>query len=448
MPFSSLQQYQERKNKLATQTANLTGKFTVKKRTSSNLFRYTGRKQQTTQVISLQDFYHILDIDPQAQTLQVEGLATFYDIVQTTLEHNLLPPTAPELKHITIGGASVGIGIESACFKHGFVHDSLLEVDILLPSGKIITATADNEHADLFHALGNSYGTLGYILRAKIQLVPAKPFVTITNQAFNTVQSYVDAMQSAATIQKVDFIEGLFYSKTELFLTTAVFTDHAHDCFNIYGTQPYYKKLRGETTFFLKTIDYIFRYDPDWFWNLPETPFYTFFRKYMPKCIRNSGFYNRYIQFKHKWMQKLCIKPDDSEEKLIQDWEVPWDKAVEFTEFTLDNVDIQDQPFVALPIMTPSAATLYPLKPNTLFYNVGCYCYAKRPTYDEDFYYTKIMDRACFEAKGLKMLYSSTFIDEANFDMIYNGKAYAQLKSKYDPNGNAPTLFEKAVSGA
>ena len=119
-----------------------------------------------------------------------------------------------------------------------------------------------------------------------------------------------------------------------------------------------------------------------------------------------------------------------------------------FTEFTLDNVDIQDQPFVAVPIVTAKAATLYPLEPNKLYYNVGCYCYAKRPTYDEDFYYTKIMDRACFEANGLKMLYSSTFIDKAEFDAIYNGKAYAQLKSKYDPDGNAPTLFEKAVSNA
>ena len=448
MAFSSLQQYQERKNKLAARTANLTGRFSVKKRTSSNLFRYTGRKQQRTQVVSLQDFYHVLEIDHHNKTLQVEGLATFYDIVKATLKHDLLPPISPELKHITIGGASVGIGIESACFRHGFVHDSLLEVDVLLPSGKIITATPNNEHADLFHALGNSYGTLGYILRAKVQLVPAKLFVKISNTLFNNVPAYIDAMHTATKAADIDFIEGLFYSKTELYLTTVVFVDQAQDCFNIYGTQPYYKKLRGETEFYLTTLDYIFRYDPDWFWNLPETPFYTFFRKYMPKSVRNSGFYNRYIQFKYKWMQKLRIKPNDSEEKLIQDWEVPWDKAVAFTEFTLDNVDIQDQPFVAVPIITAKAATLYPLKPNTLYYNVGCYCYAKRPTYDEDFYYTKIMDRTCFEANGLKMLYSSTFIDKVEFDAIYNGKAYAQLKNKYDPDGNAPTLFEKAVSNA
>ena len=28
---------------------------------------------------------------------------------------------APELKHITVGGATVGIGIESTCFRYGFV---------------------------------------------------------------------------------------------------------------------------------------------------------------------------------------------------------------------------------------------------------------------------------------------------------------------------------------
>jgi hypothetical protein len=42
------------------------------------------------------------------------------------------------------------------------------------------------------------------------------------------------------------------------------------------------------------------------------------------------------------------------------------------------------------------------------------------------------------------MLYSSTFLDREEFGRIYNGTAYADLKARYDPQGRAATLFEKA----
>jgi FAD/FMN-containing dehydrogenase len=105
----------------------------------------------------------------------------------------LLPPVSPELKHITIGGATVGIGIESTCFRHGFVHDALLEADVLLPNGSVVTCTPDNECRDLFFALPNSYGTLGYILRAKLRLEPAKPFVELAITRFDDANRYRDA---------------------------------------------------------------------------------------------------------------------------------------------------------------------------------------------------------------------------------------------------------------
>ena len=110
-------------------------------------------------------------------------------------------------------------------------------------------------------------------------------------------------------------------------------------------------------------------------------------------------------------------------------------------------MDIQGQPWVAVPIRTPRAPTNYPVRSDTLYFNVGCYCFAKKPKVDVDFYYTRILDRKCFELGGIKMLYSSTFIDREEFDRLYHGKAYAALKAKYDPAGYAPTLFEKAVIG-
>jgi hypothetical protein len=55
------------------------------------------------------------------------------------------------------------------------------------------------------------------------------------------------------------------------------------------------------------------------------------------------------------------------------------------------------------------------------------------------------MDDFCFGHGGIKMLYSSTFLDRAEFDRIYNGEAYGKLKSKYDPKQLQPSLYDKAV---
>src|SRR5262249_8286132 len=156
-------------------------------------------------------------------TMHVEGLATYEQIVQYTLRHDLLPTVAPELKHITVGGAIVGIGIESTGFKYGFVHDGLLEAEVLLPDGTIVLARPDNEYADLFHALPNSYGTLGYILRACIKLYPAKPFVKLTTQRFGNIAEYLQALEQASNSSLHDFVEGLFYSNSELYVTLGSF---------------------------------------------------------------------------------------------------------------------------------------------------------------------------------------------------------------------------------
>jgi hypothetical protein len=101
---------------------------------------------------------------------------------------------------------------------------------------------------------------------------------------------------------------------------------------------------------------------------------------------------------------------------------------------------------VALPIVPAAEATLYPLQPGKRYMNIGCYCFVKKPRLDEDYYYTRVLDQKCFDMGGVKMLYSSIFVDEERFDEIYNGDRYRQLKQKYDPASKALTLYQKVAS--
>ena len=83
-----------------------------------------------------------------------------------TLKIGKMPPIIPELRTITVGGAISGVGIESSSCNYGWFHNNVIEFDVLLASGKIVTCRRDNQYQDLFFGIPNSYGTLIYILKS------------------------------------------------------------------------------------------------------------------------------------------------------------------------------------------------------------------------------------------------------------------------------------------
>jgi len=441
--LSASQPFGDRRARLLAALAARSGPLRLKKRTSSNLFRYAPRLA-SGDALDLGDFNHVLEVDRSARTLEVEGLATYEAIVDRTLRDGLVPLITPELKHITIGGATVGIGIESNGFRHGFVHDGLLEAEVLLADGRIVVATADNEHAALFQALPNSYGTLGYILRAKIRLMPAAACVQLTTHAFKDIGAFFDALRAATERADVDFIESLIFARDRLYLTLSRFVERAPATADILREHVFYRLLAREGDVVLTTKDYLFRYDPDWFWNIPETAPYRLFRRLAPASMRSSGFYKRYILLKHRVLGLLPRRPSD-EEPLIQDWEIPWERAAEFMRYALDNADLGGKPWIATPIRALSSPALYPVRTGALYFNLGCYCYVKKQPDQGDYYHTRLLDRKCFDLGGIKMLYSSTFLDEPEFDRIYNGPGYREIKRQFDPEGTLGTLYQKCV---
>src|SRR5688572_28421221 len=133
---------------------------------TSNLFRT--RSATSSPRLDVSGFDGVLSIDPVARTADVLGMTTYEHLVDATLPYGLIPLVVPQLKTITLGGAVTGLGIESTSFRNGMPHESVLELDILTGAGEVVTASP-GEHADLFRAFPNSYGTLGYAVRLRIE---------------------------------------------------------------------------------------------------------------------------------------------------------------------------------------------------------------------------------------------------------------------------------------
>jgi len=161
--------------------------ISINKKTS-NLFRQ--RKNIKKHKLDVKNFNKVISIDEKELVADIEGMATYDTIVKETLKHNLLPTVVPQLKMITLGGAISGIGIESSSFKYGLVHETVLEMEILLGDGRIVLCTPENEYKDLFFNIPNSYGTLGYILKVKVKLVQAKKYVFIKHEKYDNPKEY------------------------------------------------------------------------------------------------------------------------------------------------------------------------------------------------------------------------------------------------------------------
>ena len=122
---------------------------------TSNLFRFRDSVPKAPAGaaaaggLDVSAFGHVLGIDPAARTARVGGMTTYEDLCDATLRHRLMPLVVPQLKTITLGGAVTGLGIESTSLRNGMPHESVIEMEILTGDGRVVRATADNEHARL-----------------------------------------------------------------------------------------------------------------------------------------------------------------------------------------------------------------------------------------------------------------------------------------------------------
>ena len=96
-------------------------------------------------------------------------------------------------------------------------HESVLELDILTGDGRVVTASRSGDHADLYFGFPNSYGTLGYALRARIELEPVRPYVHLRHVRFTDFERWSRPWRRCAPPgpiegEEVDFIDGTVFS--------------------------------------------------------------------------------------------------------------------------------------------------------------------------------------------------------------------------------------------
>ena len=203
--------YIERRDKLIRELreAGPTQSIGLNKSTS-NLFR--ARAENAKRRIDVRDFNHVLKVDADALVAEVEGMTTYEDLVDATLKYDLLPTVVPQLKTITIGGAVSGLGIESSSFKYGLVHETVLEMEIVLAEGStLLCSQKQNKSCSTdFLILWNSR----LILKLKVKLLPAKKYVKLTHHRFAEPQNLFEQLAAICSSSHFDFVDGAVSART------------------------------------------------------------------------------------------------------------------------------------------------------------------------------------------------------------------------------------------
>jgi FAD/FMN-containing dehydrogenase len=417
---------------------------------SSNLFR-TRPPPDRAALLDVRDFTGVLHVDPERRTAEVTGMTPYVELVDATLPFGLVPAVVPELKSITVGGAVTGGGIESSSFRYGFVHETVEALEVLTADGRVVRATPDGQHRDMFFGFPNSYGTLGYALRLWIKLVPVGRWVRLTHTRYREPGAYFEAMADACRRHRADpdgcaFIDGVCFGPDELVRTEGRFTDQAAPVSRYDFMQIYYRSLRERAQDVLTVRDYLWRWDTDWFWCSRafgmERPVLRWLFGVLG--LLHSTTYWKLRSWNERYRLTERFGKGPRVEWVIQDVEIPVEHAATFLEFLLREIGVR--PVWICPAQAFHPAAVFPLyrtDPEKVYINFGFWggVRSERPAG----HYNRMVEDQVRALEGKKSLYSDAYFTPEAFWSIYNQPAYRALKERYDPRHALPDLYAKCV---
>ncbi|HQR25555.1 MAG TPA: FAD-binding oxidoreductase [Nocardioides sp.] len=430
---------------------------------TSNLFR--PRESAAAPGLDVSGLRGVVCVDLVARTADVQGMCTYEDLVDATLPHGLVPLVVPQLRTITLGGAVTGLGIESTSFRNGLPHESVLEMDVFTGAGEVVTARPDNEHADLFATFPNSYGSLGYATRLRIELEPIGPRVALRHLRLP------DAREAAAVIaeivatrtwqgEQVDGLDGVAFAPDELSLTLARWVRPDEPAgsgtpSDYTGQQVYYRSLQQRTTDLLTAYDYLWRWDTDWFWcSRAFGAQHPVARRVWPRRWRRSDVYHRLVSLDRRVglvdrLDRRAGRP--LRERVVQDVEVPVDRLAEF--LTWFDAEIGMRPVWLCPLRLREVDGVarrwpsYPLTPGTTYVNAGFWGTVHVGPDAPEGPRNRAIEARLSALGGHKSLYSEAYYDRDTFDRLYDGANLAAVKKRYDPDDRLNSLYDKVVRG-
>ncbi|HEY6034446.1 MAG TPA: FAD-binding oxidoreductase [Kofleriaceae bacterium] len=410
--------------------------LSVRKRTVPHQVPKGGDLRRHDAPIDIGELDQILRIDPDERICIAEPGVTFEHLVEATLAVGMVPVVVPELKTITIGGAVAGCSIESMSWKRGGFHDSCLAYEVITTDGEVLACTRDNEHRLVFEMMHGSFGTLGVLSQLTFELVPAEPFVHVVYETYDTLAEFQAAVADHVETGDLDFMDAIIHSPTCYVLAAGTFSAVAPYTSRYDWVKVYYRSTRDRREDYLRTADYLFRYDRGVTNVRPKSlPARLLFGKWMTST--------RWLQLAEKlpWLLR------ERHPTVTVDVFVPASRVVEFLAWYEREIGayplwcvpyrrVRDYPWLT--------DQFWAGVDDDLFYDLAIY--GVRQPHDRN--YHRMLEQELEAVGGIKTLISHNYYDEAEFWTIFNKPNYDAVKAITDPAHKLRDLYEATCRAA
>lgn len=166
--------------------------------------------------IHTQHLNHIIAVDTEKMTITAEPSVNMGDITNLLLPQNLALLCQVEMESLTIGGLSMGLGMETNSHTVGWFQETVVAFEIVTaePTPRVLKVTRESD-PDLFYTLPHSMGTLGFLVSVTVKLTRTKPFVRMKYIMTKSAQELCDKMTELgeADDKAPQFLEATVYSK-------------------------------------------------------------------------------------------------------------------------------------------------------------------------------------------------------------------------------------------
>ncbi|CAE7208024.1 unnamed protein product [Symbiodinium natans] len=441
----------------------------------------------------------IMAFDSTARTVTVAAKTDFKTLSRYLLDRGFIVPVVPEVDTVTVGGAISGVVMEAASFRHGFVHNTVQGMEVLLPDGQVVFCSRE-ERPELFRAIPHSYGTLGYVLSAQLLVVPAEMEVMVTIQEVSTPKEAVDGISKAIRDPAVDFVEGILFGPDRALTMTASMRSPASlealalpmvvlpddgryidvVCKQLDTSRADWHSKNVSCAFRMSTFDFLYRWDCDIFWATRRTGFLGVpaVRQSLGRaCLRSKVLWpvGTFLRGTKEVVSQLAwnifgeagqqLGFNKPTERIIQDLGVRFEQVPAFAKDLEAHAElpfwmcpikcrglVEEQPLFPLPedadyVMDVASFGAVPQDMKSgdpLFHNRGI---ERVPGPGHSLQSLRV-GRARFRLQkydGMKAFYSDVLYSRKYLYKKFNGPSYDRLKSKFDPKGVLPTLVKSIV---
>ncbi len=393
------------------------------------------------EMVDISKLNHILSIDSERHTAIVEPNVPMDKLVASTIKHGLVPPVVMEFPGITVGGGIQGGAGESSSFRWGCFNRIFNWYEMVLADGSIVKASPDTR-ADLFYGTAGSYGSLGVITAAEIQLVPAKQYVQLT---YTPVAGFASAIELIEKMSKMDydFVDGIMFGSDHGVIMCGKMTHDTTGKLSRFSRSfdPWFylhaEKIDHQKRISTETIpltDYLFRYDRGGFWvgkyafELFDFPFNGFTRWLLNPILHTRKLY------------QALQESGASQQHIVQDLALPVDQAEGFMMFIDESLGVY--PLWLCPLKPDKESQLQSNNLDTpIVINVGVWG-SRIESYEKFIDANRLIETKLRELGGKKWFYAHSYYTENEFWKIYDEGWYKALRTKYHAT-SLPNIFDK-----